>query len=150
MASHCEICGEKFTWYWTHRHSCVLCNKEVCDKCSELFGCLSERVNKLNFHKEEMCKNCYPNNQRILRNEGLDNVVDVYERSFKCGERIGNNGDLSGKDEDFLWDQQHSANELIREACRKGYELGKLKGTRDYEKSEERWKETKKRLGIDF
>lgn len=130
QATNCQLCGDRFTWWWTHRHKCARCTAEICAKCGGNDQLTPATVSSLEFVAVEMCDSCVVANREELESSQLDDVIEVHTMARDLGKTDGLNraNNLVAFDElRSVVDQD--GRPLLIAAFKKGYAAGYASGT---------------------
>lgn len=141
---YCEIGGEKFRWYWRHRHRCIICGRIVCRKHYTLSH-LPEYIKELNFDKVEICDIDIQDNLSELKQTRLDEVVEIYSRARQIGYDDGYGEPVNRQEYDEVKElAYHNPNTIAFKAFKKGYSEGHEDGKA--KRSSEREQEEREKL----
>lgn len=92
----CQKCGQKFNLI-NRKRICYNCGNSVCRKCSTKCSFVAEKVIKLKFGTEILCKDCSSANEAKLQDENLKTIIAAYNAGCNDGHYAGFNlGSMPG------------------------------------------------------
>jgi hypothetical protein len=89
MSKKCSKCKKEFSLYWTWQHTCYVCHKKFCDKCSEKRTPIPALMRQNNFSTKETCVDCFPKIQRQINNSDLKSRYNAYLAGRSAGNQEG-------------------------------------------------------------